>query len=466
MRRATVEATTHARSLWDDTLPDTNRCEFEPLAGDDEFDVVIVGAGLTGAWTAYYLAAADPALRIAVLERATVGFGASGRNGGWCSALLPMSLSKVGRRHGRDAASAMQLAMHHTVDEVGRVVAAESIDCHYAKGGRIDLARRSPQVERIRADLAEYAEYGFGDDDYRWLEADDAGGQCAATGVRGALFTPHCAVVHPARLTHGIAAAAAGRGVRFFERTAVERIEPRQVTTERGVVRCEVVVRATEAYTSQFADHHRDLIPIYSLMIATEPLDDEQWASIGLADRPTFADGRHLIIYGQRTADGRLAFGGRGAPYHWGSAITPSFETDVRVRELLASSLFDLFPSIRGTPITHHWGGPVGVPRDWHCSVTFDRTTGLATAGGYVGDGVSTTNLAGRTLADLITGASSELVALPWVGHHSRRWEPEPLRWAGVNLGRRAAALADRTEARTDRPSRVWGTVLQTLLRR
>jgi glycine/D-amino acid oxidase-like deaminating enzyme len=466
VRRDTDDVTVHTRSLWDDTLPDAQRCNFEPLPGDAEFDVVIVGAGLTGAWTGYYLAAADPALRIAVLERATVGFGASGRNGGWCSALLPMSLTTVGRRHGSDAARALQLAMHHTVDEVGRVVAAESIDCHYEKGGRIDLARSSPQVERIRAELNEYAEHGFGDDDYRWFDAVEASGHCAATDVHGALFTPHCAVVHPARLTHGVAAAAAARGVRFFERTAVERIDPGRVTTARGVVRADVVVRATEAYTAEFADRHRDLIPIYSMMIATEPLDDEQWASIGLADRPTFADGRHLIIYGQRTSDGRLAFGGRGAPYHWGSAITPSFDTDQRVRELLTSSLFELFPSITGTPITHHWGGPVGVPRDWHCSVTFDRTTGLATAGGYVGDGVATTNLAGRTLAALITGTSSELVGLPWVGHSSRRWEPEPLRWAGVNLGRRAAAAADRAEARTGRPSRVWGAVLETLLRR
>jgi glycine/D-amino acid oxidase-like deaminating enzyme len=466
VHRATVDVTAHPRSLWDDTVPDTQRCSFEPLPGDTEFDVVIVGAGLTGAWTSYYLAAADPTLRIAVLERATVGFGASGRNGGWCSALLPMSLSTVARRHGRDAAIALQQAMHETVDEVGRVVAAESIDCHYAKGGRIDLARSSPQLDRIRAELAEYAEHGFGPDDYRWLDADEARRRCAATEVRGALFTPHCAVVHPARLTHGIAAAATRRGVRFYERTSVEQIDPRRVTTARGVVRADVVVLATEAYTTQFADHHRDLIPIYSLMIATEPLSDEQWTSLGLADRPTFADGRHVIIYGQRTADGRLAFGGRGAPYHWGSAITPSFDTDERVRDRLVTSLVDLFPSLAGTSITHHWGGPLGVPRDWQCSVTLDRTTGFATAGGYVGDGVATTNLAGRTLADLITGTSSPIGALPWVGHRSPRWEPEPLRWAGVNLGRRAAALADRAEARTDRPSRVWGTALKVLLRR
>ncbi|MGH9134157.1 MAG: NAD(P)/FAD-dependent oxidoreductase, partial [Ilumatobacteraceae bacterium] len=349
MRRATDDDTARAPSLWDDTLPDAQRCRFTPLGGDDSFDVVIVGAGLTGAWTAYYLAGADRSLRIAVLDRATVGFGASGRNGGWCSALLPMNLSTVGRRHGRDAARALQLAMHRTVDEVGRAVTAEAIDCQYVKGGTIDLARSAPQVDRIRAEAAEYAEYGFGDEDYRWLDAIEAGEHCAATRVRGALYTPHCAVVHPARLTHGVAAAAARRGVRFFEHTTVERIEPRRVTTTHGLLRCDVVVRATEAYTTQFADGHRDLIPIYSMMIATEPLGDERLATIGLAERPTFADGRNVIIYGQRTADGRLAFGGRGAPYHWGSAISPSFDTDTRVRELLVDSLFDLFPSIRGT---------------------------------------------------------------------------------------------------------------------
>src|SRR6185436_4719214 len=118
------------------------------------------------------------------------------RNGGWCSALLPMSLTTVGRRHGREAARALQLAMHDTVDEIGRVVAAEAIDCHYTKGGTIDLARSSPQVERLRAELAEYAGFGFGDDDYRWLDADEARRHCAATHVRGALFTPHCAVIH------------------------------------------------------------------------------------------------------------------------------------------------------------------------------------------------------------------------------------------------------------------------------
>ena len=175
MRRATVDATAHTPSLWNDTLPDAQRCNFEPLPGDSEFDVVIVGAGLTGAWTGYYLAAADPTLRIAVLERATVGFGASGRNGGWCSALLPMSLSTVARRHGRDARDRPP-AWRCTTPSTRSVASSppSRSTATTRKAGTIDLARSSPQVERIRAELAEYAEHGFGADDYRWLDADEA----------------------------------------------------------------------------------------------------------------------------------------------------------------------------------------------------------------------------------------------------------------------------------------------------
>jgi glycine/D-amino acid oxidase-like deaminating enzyme len=194
--------------------------------------------------------------------------------------------------------------------------------------------------------------------------------------------------------------------------------------------------------------------PVYSLMIATAPLPDAVWQEIGLADRPTFGDLRHLIIYGQRTADGRLAFGGRGAPYHLGSAVRPSFDRAPAVFAALRHTLAELFPVLGDVPVTHSWGGPIGIPRDWCASVGVDAATGLAWAGGYVGDGVATTNLAGRTLADLITGRKTEITRLPWVGHRSPRWEPEPLRWLGMNAGLQAMSYADKREVRTGRPSR------------
>jgi len=441
-------------SLWLATADD----DLSPrptLPGDRDADVAIVGAGFTGLWTAYYLAVADPSLRIAVLEREFAGYGASGRNGGWCSALFPVSLSALARRHGRAAAVAMRRAMHDTVDEVGRVAAAEGIDCHWRKGGTIVLARTAAQLARARAEVAEAREFGFGEDDLALLDAAQASSRCAAEGTLGGTYTPHCAAIHPARLVRGLARTVERRGVRVYERTPVLAPRPGRVLTAAGTVRAPIVVRATEGYTPALPGHRRVLAPVYSLMIATEPLPETVWRQIGLAGRETFADYRHLIIYGQRTADGRLAFGGRGAPYHFRSRVRPSYDRDPRVFAALRRTLTDLFPVLGpDVRITHRWGGPLGVPRDWFPSVGMDRATGLAWAGGYVGDGVATSNLAGRTLADLIRGEDSHLTSLPWVGHRSPRWEPEPLRWLGVNAGLRVMASADAAEARSRRPSR------------
>jgi glycine/D-amino acid oxidase-like deaminating enzyme len=188
-------------------------------------------------------------------------------------------------------------------------------------------------------------------------------------------------------------------------------------------------------------------------MVATEPLSDDIWSEIGLSDRQTFADDRHLVVYGQRTADGRIAFGGRGAPYGFGSKIDPAIERRSRVHDRIVSTLVELLPALQGVAVTHHWGGVLGVPRDWFPSVGFDPANGMAWAGGYVGEGVAAANLAGRTLADLITGTDSPRVDLPWVGHRSRRWEPEPLRWLAINGALRVMGLADRLEKRSGRNS-------------
>jgi len=439
-------------SLWHDTVPGT-LTPGEPLGSDIEADVAIVGGGFTGLWTAYYLARADPRLRVVVCEREIAGYGASGRNGGWCSALFPASLPKLERMAGWDAAITMHKAMRATVDEVGRAAAVEGIDCHFAKGCTVAMARTPVQLERAKAEIAEARAFGFGEDDLRLLTASQASELAGAANVLGATFTPHCAAIHPARLARGLAEAVRRAGVQVFERTPATQLAPRQVVTPAGTVRARYVVRATEGYTPELPGLKRAIVPVYSLMIATEPLPESVWAQIGLAGRPTFSDLRHLVIYGQRTADGRLAFGGRGAPYHLGSAIKPSFDRVPAVFDALRRTLGELFPALGDARVTHQWGGPLGIPRDWCASVGLDRATGLAWAGGYVGDGVSTTNLAGRTLADLITGTDSELVRLPWVGHRSPRWEPEPLRWLGMNAGLQAMSFADREEGQTGRPS-------------
>jgi glycine/D-amino acid oxidase-like deaminating enzyme len=353
--------------------------------------------------------------------------------------------------------------MHETVDEVGRVATAEGLDIDWAKGGTVGLARTPVQLDRAREDVAHWRAWGFAASEYRMLDAGEALERVGATSVLGATYTPHCAAIHPAKLVRGLAGAVEAAGVRIHEGTPATSIEPGVVRTPFGDVRAPHVVRATEAFTATLPGHRRDVLPVYSLMLATEPLPAEVWERIGLEARETFNDGRHLIIYGQRTADGRLAFGGRGAPYRFASRIDPTTERDGRFHDGLWQTLTEMFPAVAPFRVTHRWGGPLGIPRDWYASCGLDRRTGMAWAGGYVGDGVGTANLAGRTLADLITGRDTELTALPWVNHRSRRWEPEPLRWLGANGGLAVMASADTVESRTGRPARraeVFGRLL------
>jgi glycine/D-amino acid oxidase-like deaminating enzyme len=441
-------------SLWHHTAGGS----FTPrpsLRGDVDVDVAIVGAGYTGLWTAYYLHELDRSMRIAIVEREIAGFGASGRNGGWCSSLFPPSSSGIARRHGREAAVAIRRAMHESLVEVGRVANAEGIDIDYARGGTVELARNEAQLMRAREEVEEEHELTGGIEELELLSKEEAEGLARATRVLGGTYTPHCAAIHPLKLVRGLASLVEERGVSIFERTAASEIRSGSVVTEHGTVRAELVVRATEGYTPSLRGERRRFIPIYSLMIATEPLSPAAWDEIGLRRRETFADLRHLRIYGQRTADDRIAFGGRGAPYHFASRTQPSFDRDPRVHSALREVLVDLFPVVGDFEVTHEWGGALGIPRDWHASVGLDRERKLAWAGGYVGDGVATTNLAGRTLAQLITSQESELTRLPWVGHTSRRWEPEPLRWLGVNGGRLLMTSSDRSEERTGKPAKL-----------
>lgn len=441
------------RSLWLDRRGD-GPGRRPALPGDRQFDVTIVGAGFTGLWTALYLARNDPGLRIAVVDKNFAGFGASGRNGGWCSALFPASWGKIARRHGRNGALALKAAMRGSIDEIEKVTVAGHLDCDFTRGGTLGFVRSTAELTRARAEIVDARNWGDSEADQHLVGPADLAESTGVHGVLGATFTPHCAVLDPAALVHGLADLIEAAGVHLYEDTAALSLGPGMVTTDRGRIRTGVVVRATEAYTATLPGERRAVAPVYSLIVATEPLPPEISDAVGLVSRPSFTDHRHLICYGQRTADGRLVFGGRGAPYHFASRIRPDFDREPAVFQALRRNLLELFPMLTGVGFTHAWGGPLGISRNWTAGVRFDRKTGMASAGGYVGDGVATSNLAGRTLADLITGVHSDLVELPWVDQHAPRWEPEPLRYLGINGSLRLAAAADRAEARTGRPSR------------
>lgn len=445
------------RCLWDDDSPVSTR-QSPPAA--DGYDVVIVGAGLTGLWTALYLAESDSRLSIALVDKEHVGYGASGRNGGWCSAILPMSLESIEREHGRQQAVRMQTAMNETVAHIGSETTRLGIDCDFEQGGTVSLVRSAPQLGRAQQRVESARRYGFGPDSVRLLSQDETRAITSARGVQAAVFETHCAAVHPGRLVRGLRDAVERAGVSILEHTEVVAIEPHRVHLRDGAIDATWIVRATEGFTSTIRRLRREVLPIHSLMIATEPLSAHALSEVGFKSRATFTDGRNMIIYGQRTSDGRIAFGGRGAPYHFASSVTKSHSTSSSVAEMLRISLIDLFPVLADTTITHHWGGPLGARRNWWCGVSADPTTGLAVAGGYVGDGVATTNLAGRTLAALITGADDPITTLPWVDSRSRRWEPEPIRWIAVNSLTALARLADRHEARTGRDARLLNAII------
>lgn len=452
-------------SFWLDDLVERGLDDLTPrdaLTASAHFDVALIGGGLTALWTAYELSRADPTMRIAVLERDIAGFGASGRNGGWCSALFPKSAGALERTHGHDAAVAMRRAMVDTVEEVGRVTAREGIDCDFERGGTLGFARSEVHRRAAQGDVDEARRYGVDRVEY-WDEAT-VGSRSGATSLDGgspaATFDPACARVHPAKLVRGLARVVESRGVSIFERTEVldwsaGRVRFRSLdgSGADGTIVAKHVIVATEGYGPRLPRVRRRILPLYSLMIATEPLSDAVWDEIGIEHGQTFSDYRHLLIYGQRTADNRVAFGGRGANYHWGSAVDPAFERVDQVFEHLHAALRDLFPAVGDARVTHRWGGPLGVARDWCATASYNPKTGVGFAGGYVGDGLSTTNLAGRTMTDLVLGVDTELTRLPWANHRSPLWEPEPLRYIGANLGILGMQLADAEERITKRPS-------------
>ncbi|MBV9383051.1 MAG: FAD-dependent oxidoreductase [Streptosporangiaceae bacterium] len=418
------------------------------LPGPGEADVCVVGAGFTGLWTAYYLKQASPALRVVVLEAAFAGFGASGRNGGWLTAALPGSRTRYARGpRGRDGVRALESELRSTLDEVARVCAAESIDAGLVKGGCLTVATSPAQLERLRAALSGDRAWGDGEDVITFLDRAALRERISVAGALGALYTPHCARLQPAELAAGLAAAAERHGVVLYEATPVTSIEPGVARTVFGDVRAKHVLRCTEGFTARLPGLRRTLLPMNSSMVVTEPLDAAAWKEIGWDGCETLGDEAHAYIYAQRTADGRIAFGGRGVPYRFGSAVDDRGETHPSTAASLAAILRRMFPAAAGAKIAHAWCGVLGVPRDWCATVSFDARSGLGWAGGYTGHGVAAANLAGRTLADLALGARTPLTGLPWVAHRSRRWEPEPARWAGVHGLYTLYRLADRLEA-------------------
>jgi len=415
-------------NLWDATL-ESKPAERESLKKTEEVDVAIIGAGFTGLWSAFHLLTNNPGLKVAIVEKERVGFGASGRNGGWVSAFYP---SEIG------ADSVIPLLIR-SIDEIGSFASEFAPESNFRKGGSLAIARNKGQLKRLKADLGSAT----------LLNQSETLSKVEFNGALGSLFTPNCATIHPGRFVRALADHVEQLGARIYEKSPALRNSDHKVTTHTGALIANIVISATEA----FAKGSRERVPLYSLMVATEPISEKIWDEIGLRNGESFAEASHLVTYGQRTVDDRLAVGGRGAPYLFGSLLRSAAENNSKVHDQIITMVREWFPPLANTQFTHRWGGAVSVTRDWQPFANLNRTTGQAKAGGYVGDGVTLSYLAAKTLADLILDNGSELTKLPFVNHSVPLWEPEPFRWVGVNSVVKLIGLADREEAFTNQPS-------------
>jgi glycine/D-amino acid oxidase-like deaminating enzyme len=421
------------------------------LTSSQEVDVAILGGGYSGLWTAYYLLRAQPSLKVAVVEKEIVGYGGSGRNGGWCSPRFPVSAGLLQKRYGPDAARALLLAVQASVEEIRRVCEEERIDARFRAGGTLTLARSAYQLASIRAGYAAYDRLGLADH-YRLLTPEQAAERICVTNVQGALYTPDGASIHPGRLVRGLARAVEARGGIIYEQTSVDTFSGganARLTTSGGELRARrAIVLAGEAYLTRLPKLHRSLLPVYSLISLTEPLTPEQWSQIGWKQGENVASARNNVVYLTRTYDGRILFGSRGAPYVFGSRITDQQDRDPATIAFIQQSVLDWFPFLGGVRFTHAWGGPVAMPSDWMPSVSFNAQTKIGLIGGYTGQGVSTSNMTGKILAGLIRGESTGLENLPLVQRRSPKWIPEPLRWVVVRYMQDALVrIDDATEA-------------------
>ncbi|CAB4596306.1 MAG: FAD-dependent oxidoreductase [Actinobacteria bacterium] len=415
-------------NLWDATL-NSKPVERASLRATEEVDVAIIGAGFTGLWSAFHLLSNKPDLKIAIIEKERVGFGASGRNGGWVSALYP---SEMG-------ADLVTPHLVQSIAEIGVFASKYAPDANFQKGGSLTIARNRGQLKRLKNNIGSAT----------FLNQSETLSKFQLNGALGSLFTPDCATIHPGRFVRALADHVEQLGARIYEKSPALRNTDHKVSTPSGALIATTVISATEA----FAKGSRERIPLYSLMVATEPIAEKLWDQIGLSNGESFAEASHLVTYGQRTGDNRLAVGGRGAPYLFGSLMRSAAENNSRIHDQIIAMVRTWFPPLANTHFTHRWGGAVSVTRDWQPFANFNQVTGEAKAGGYVGDGVTLSYLAAKTLADLILEKDSELTKLPFVNHTPPLWEPEPLRWLGVNSVVKLTDFADREEAATNQPS-------------
>lgn len=419
------------------------------LVGSEHADLLVIGAGFTGLWTALLAKQADPGRDVVVVEGGRVAEGATGRNGGFVSSSLTHGFANGLDRWPDEMPTLLRLG-HENLDEIEKVVRDLGIDCDFVRSGGLDVAVDTHQIVPLEETVAAANAMGQG---HQVLTARELRKRVDSPSYLGGSYDPTgVALVDPARLAWGLRDACLAMGVRLFERTPVRDLSPREghvmAMCRRGIVRADRVALATNAFPPLLNRLRHYVVPVYDYVLVTEPLTDRQWASVGWSGREGVSDAGNQFHYYRTTEDGRILWGGYDAVYHPGNGFGPQFEHSRDSYERLAEHFLQTFPHLEGIRFSHAWGGAIDT-----CS-RFSAFWGTAHSGrtayvaGYTGLGVGASRFGAATMLDLLDGRSTERTELEMVRTKPLPFPPEPIRTWGINLTTASLQKADENGGR------------------
>ncbi|MFI5836008.1 NAD(P)/FAD-dependent oxidoreductase [Micromonospora sp. NPDC051300] len=421
-----------------------------PLTGTHAADLLVVGGGYAGLWTALLAKEADPDRDVLLVDAGTCGWAASGRNGGFCAASLTHGLANGVERF-PDEIGELERLGRENLDAIAATVATYGIDCDLARTGELAVAVEPYQLDGLAADAELGRRYGR---DVRLLDRDEVRAEVASPTYLGGLWdVDRTALLDPAKLAWGLRRAALGLGVRIHEHTRVTGLAADgaalRATTAGGadaapgVVRADRVALATNAFPPLLRRLRAWTVPVYDYALTTEPLSAAQRDAIGWRNGQGLADTGNQFHYYRLTADGRILFGGYDAVYHYGNRVAPALEQREATFRTLAAHFFTTFPQLEGLRFSHRWGGVIDTCTRFCAFFGTAHSGRLAYAAGYTGLGVGATRFAARVTLDLLAGADTPLTRLDLVRRKPLPFPPEPFRAAGINLTRWSLARAD-----------------------
>jgi glycine/D-amino acid oxidase-like deaminating enzyme len=417
-----------------------------PLEAHTTADLCVVGGGFSGLWTALLAKERDPSLDVVLLEGKRVGWAASGRNGGFCAASLTHGHAN-GVERWPDEMERLERLGQENLDAIEAALARHRIDCDFERTGTVTVATEPHQVGW----LAEAASIRPGS---TLLDREAMRAEVDSPTYLGGLFEPHeTALLDPARLAWGLAAAAERAGVRVHEGTPVSRLSRNgaglDMRTRRGpVVRARRVALGTNAFPALVRRVRLHTVPVYDYALTTEPLSAAQRTSIGWSGRQGLDDMTNQFHYYRLTRDDRILWGGYDAIYHYGRQIRASYDQRPETFDLLARQFYETFPQLEGLRFSHRWGGAIDTCTRF-CAFFGTAYSGRAAyALGFTGLGVGATRFGAEVMLDLLDGADTERTRLRMVREKPLPFPPEPLAWVGIETTRRSLAAADRNEGR------------------